>query len=182
LQYLRFSGGINPEIIAVAKYPEQYQLAQELGAQYIISPSETGRVVRKRTASLMAGTHLTTGVDIVIDCVGSRDSLRNALDVVSPKGKIVLVGMPGETRIDMAPLWYKEITLQGAYTYSPTTFDTATKVVVTNHLERLVSAKYRLENFEDAIAHAAKAGQRGAIKVVFDMRKKPRNIQREQPS
>jgi hypothetical protein len=33
-----------------------------------------------------------------------------------------------------------------------------------------VSATYPLSRFEDAIAHAAAAGARGAVKVAFDLR------------
>ena len=38
-------------------------------------------------------------------------------------------------------------------------------------LERLVSARYPLERYEEAVAHAAAAGRRGAVKIVFDLRK-----------
>ena len=37
-------------------------------------------------------------------------------------------------------------------------------------LGRLVSATYPLRRFEDAIAHAASAGSRGAVKIAFDLR------------
>jgi hypothetical protein len=38
--------------------------------------------------------------------------------------------------------------------------------------ERLLSATYPLSDYEDAIAHAAAAGRRGATKVAFDLREK----------
>ena len=34
---------------------------------------------------------------------------------------------------------------------------------------RLVSARYPLERFEEAVAHAGAAGRRGAVKIVFDL-------------
>jgi hypothetical protein len=34
----------------------------------------------------------------------------------------------------------------------------------------LVSASYPLDRYRDAIDHAANAGARGAVKVVFDLR------------
>ena len=36
--------------------------------------------------------------------------------------------------------------------------------------ERWLSATYPLTDHVDAIAHAAEAGRRGAIKIAFDMR------------
>ena len=37
-------------------------------------------------------------------------------------------------------------------------------------LGRLVSTTYPLSRYEDAIAHAADAGRRGAVKIAFDLR------------
>jgi hypothetical protein len=43
-------------------------------------------------------------------------------------------------------------------------------------LGRLVSATYPLSRYEDAIAHAAHAGARGAVRIAFDLRnEKERN-------
>ena len=36
--------------------------------------------------------------------------------------------------------------------------------------ERLLSATYRLDDHVDALAHAAAAGRRGAVKIAFDLR------------
>jgi hypothetical protein len=41
-------------------------------------------------------------------------------------------------------------------------------------MERLLSATYPLDDYQDAIAHAAAAGRRGAVKVAFDLRPRPR--------
>ena len=50
------------------------------------------------------------------------------------------------------------------------TFDLA--IDTANHFEaeRLLTATYPLTDHVDAIAHAATAGRRGAIKVAFDLR------------
>ena len=46
----------------------------------------------------------------------------------------------------------------------------AVDIVRRFELGRLVSATYPLNDYKDAIAHAASAGRRGAVKVAFDMR------------
>jgi NADPH:quinone reductase-like Zn-dependent oxidoreductase len=87
--------------------------------------------------------------------------------------------MPGVVKVDLAPLWQREIELRGAYAYGSedrpegprSTFQLALELVREARLERLVSARYPLERYEDAVAHAAGAGRRGAVKIVFDMRK-----------
>ena len=37
--------------------------------------------------------------------------------MVRPRGRVVLVGMPGKVSVDLAPLWHRELTLVGAYAY-----------------------------------------------------------------
>ncbi|MHB1988974.1 MAG: zinc-dependent alcohol dehydrogenase [Acidimicrobiales bacterium] len=174
-------------LVAVAKYPEQKELARAFGADHVVEPSDMLRTVRRLTGSLAlsdAGGKIertTGGLDVVFDCVGSPASLASSLSVVRPGGEIVLVGMPGSIRVDLAPLWHREIRLRGAYAYGTEqtdsgprrTFDLAAELVSAQGLGQLVSASYRLEHYEQAIAHAAAAGRRGAVKVVFDMRRPP---------
>jgi threonine dehydrogenase-like Zn-dependent dehydrogenase len=121
------------------------------------------------------GDTLTGGADVVVDCVGSAESLSEALAVVRPRGRVVLVGMPGRVSVDLTPLWHREVQLTGAYAYGREasgvrTFQLATDLVAEAELGRLVSALYPLERYAEAIEHAASAGRRGAVKVAFDLR------------
>jgi len=78
--------------------------------------------------------------------------------VTRPGGRIILVGMPGRVRVDLAPLWQREITLTGAYAYGveelrgaeTSTFDLAFELVEDCGLGRLVSAHYPLDRYEEA--------------------------------
>ena len=106
-----------------------------------------------------------------------RDSIETAIGITRPRGRVVMVGMPGKLQIDLTSLWHRETELVGAYTYgtdewpdgtSISSFKRAKELVRKAKLGRLVSAKYRLERYKDAISHAAQAGQRGSIKVVFE--------------
>jgi len=157
-------------VIAGAKYPEQRAFATDLGADTVVAPAEIRRAVRRHTRSLAMDTQLTGGADVVIDCVGSESSLAEAMAVVRPRGRIVLVGMPGAVHIDLTPLWQREIRLMGSYAYRHATFATAFELVTTASLERLVSALYPLEEWRPALNHAVHAGPRGAVKVAFDLR------------
>jgi len=173
-------------LAVVAKHPEQRRLARDLGADHVVAPGELKRAARRMSGSLALESHngeierLAGGIDLVVDCVGSADSLEQCLDVVRPRGKIVLVGMPGVVRVDLAPLWQREIELRGAYAYgvedrpegARSTFELAMELVRDAGLDRLVSAHYQLEQYEEAVAHAAAAGRRGAVKIVFDLRKR----------
>ena len=153
--------------------------------------------MRRTSASLVLGAPtrrtrpLTGGADVVFDCVGSAESLAQCLAMVRPRGRIVLVGMPGKVHVDLASLWQREVELVGAYAYGTEhvagaerpngsrragakarvrTFDLAFEIVDAHRLGRLVSASYPIDRFEEALAHAGAAGRRGAVKIVFDLR------------
>jgi threonine dehydrogenase-like Zn-dependent dehydrogenase len=159
------------EIAAAAKHPEQRRLARELGADVVRSSgAELARHVRAASGSMLLGDQLTGGVGRVVDCVGSAASLTQALQVVAPGGTVLVVGMPGVTTVDLTSLWHREVALRGCYAYVHDDFATAVGLVRDLDLGRLVSATYPLARYEDAIAHAAGAGARGAVKVAFDLR------------
>ncbi len=173
-------------VLVGARYPHQRRLAVELGATDAVPPDQLPRAVRRRSRSLALGRpstgaqQLTGGAEVVVDCVGSAASIAQCLEMVRPRGRIVLVGMPGSVHVDLAPLWHREVTLAGTYAYGTErladgsgarTFDLAFDVVAAQRLGRLVSATYPLERFEEAVAHAAGAGRRGAVKIAFDLRR-----------
>ncbi len=185
---LRRFTGAGPVVVA-AKHPHQRALARELGADVVVGAGELARAVRRATGTLALGNgkvdgrveRLTGGADVVIDCVGSETSLASALSVVRPRGRVVMVGMPGTVTVDLTGLWHREVDLVGAYAYgieAPVasrgeprrTFDLAFELVGAAEPGRLVSAGYPLDPYTDAIAHAADAGTRGAVKIAFDLR------------
>ncbi|HEY7915522.1 MAG TPA: zinc-binding dehydrogenase [Acidimicrobiales bacterium] len=167
-------------VMVGAKHPHQRQMAEELGADTVAAPGQLARSVRRRAGSLVLAGRLTDGADVVFDCVGSSETLAQSLAMVRPRGRVVLVGMPGKVSVDLAPLWHRELTLVGAYAYGieappvatgpGRTFELAIDLVAAARLGSLVSATYPLERYEEAIAHAGAAGRRGAVKVAFDLR------------
>jgi threonine dehydrogenase-like Zn-dependent dehydrogenase len=170
-------------LAVVAKHPVQRDLARALGATDLLDAGEVRRGARRLVGGPSLGTasqlRLGTGVDVVFDCVGSAESVADALAVTRPGGRIVLVGMPEPTRLDLTPLWHREISLVGAYAYgvepslagAPRTFAAAMDLVADADLGRLLSVTYPLDRHVAALAHAASAGARGAVKVAFDLTK-----------
>ena len=167
---LRDTDTVTGPLIATAKHPEQRRWAKVLGADPVVEPGALERTVRAWSRSFVAGDQLTCGIDTVVDCVGSADSLTQALQVVAPGGEIVMVGMPGVTTVDLTSLWHREVTLKGSYAYTRDDFETAVRLVKDLDLGRLVTATYTIDRYTDAIQHAAEAGRRGAVKIAFDLR------------
>jgi threonine dehydrogenase-like Zn-dependent dehydrogenase len=158
-------------ILATARHPHQRALAGELGADHVVEGDELDRAVRSRTGTMrLESGQLTGGIDAVVDCVGSAESLTQALRIAAPGSTIHVVGMPSTTTLDLTPLWHREVSLRGAYAYDRADFDRAIDLVRSRDLGRLLSATYPLSRYEDAIGHAAAAGRRGAVKIAFDLR------------
>ncbi len=184
------------EIVAVAKYSTQKAAAKSLGADQVIEPSVFNRTSRRSSASMRAGSWQSHGFDVTFDCVGKSESISQSISATTPGGKVVLAGMPSISRVDLAPLWHREIELVGSYAYGSEpavdalrdllgrslvavddsgrfrTFDLAIALSEQLSLGNLVTHTFSLDNYEEAINLAAQAGGRGAIKVAFDPRKK----------
>jgi threonine dehydrogenase-like Zn-dependent dehydrogenase len=174
---IRHRDQLRGPLIATARYPHQKRLAKALGADVVCEPGALPRHVRSALKGCwVVGDRLTCGADHVVDCVGSAETLQQALDVCSPGGTVHAVGMPGHTTLDLTGLWHREIALKGCYAYTPDDFTDAMALVKDAQLGRLVTALYPLARYKDAIEHAANAGTRGAVKVAFDLRnEKERN-------
>jgi len=169
-------------LIAVAKHPTQRDLARKLGADLVIAPGEAFQRIRFATAArrldgMMNHSLLLGGADITFDCVGRTDSLNDAVRFTREGGMVVAVGMPGEEKVDWAPIWQRELTVMGAYAYGSEparkgrkTFSLALEAAPELHLEELTGPLFGLGEYRDAIAYAMGAGRLGAVKVAFDLR------------
>lgn len=173
-------------IVVGARYPHQQALARALGADVAVPADELSRAVRREVGCHVVGDHLTGGSHATIDAVGNSASIADCLRFTRPRGRVVLLGMPAEVTVDLTGLWHRETELVGSYTYGTETmpdgtrtrtFDLAIETVAAARLERLLSATYALEDFEDAIAHASAAGRRGAVKIAFDLRRSRKKVE-----
>ncbi|MEQ8436001.1 MAG: medium chain dehydrogenase/reductase family protein [Ilumatobacter fluminis] len=169
----------NAHVIVGARYPHQIALATALGADEVVQASKLDRAVRRAAGCHIIGGVLSSGAHVTIDAVGNSGSITDALRITRPRGRVVLLGMPAEVRVDLTGLWHRETELKGAYTYgtetlpdgsTARTFDLAIDTANHYEAERLLSATYRLDDHVDALAHAAEAGRRGAVKIAFDLR------------
>ncbi len=168
-------------IVAIAKHPRQRSEATRLGADDVARPDAALRAVRLATGALLheperGNPWLAGGADVSFECSGSPGGLDVCLRATRARGRVVLVGLPGPARIDLAPVWHRELEVVGAYTYGVEsdgrrTFDIALDIVGRLDLAPLVTAAYPLTRYTEAIDHALDAGRLGAVKVVFEIDK-----------
>lgn len=166
-------------IVVGARYPHQQALARALGADVVVADGELSRAVRREVGCHVVGDYLSGGAHATIDAVGNSASIADCLRFTRPRGTISLLGMPAAVDLDLTGLWHRETAVVGAYTYGTETmpdgsrrrtFDLAIEAAIDSPVDRLLSATYRLDDFEDALTHASTAGRRGAVKVAFDLR------------
>jgi threonine dehydrogenase-like Zn-dependent dehydrogenase len=169
-------------ITVVAKHGRQRGWVDAFGATEVVPPGEALNAIRRSTRAMklkpeMGSSFLLGGVDVAIDCVGSRSSLDLALRSTRAGGRVVLAGIPVQGP-DLTPLWFRELELVGSYTGGMETvngerrhaFDVAIDLALENPIDGVVGATYPLSRWREALDHALGAGRLGTLKVAFDPR------------
>ena len=183
---LRILGHQNRTLV-FAKYPHQQQLALELGADEVLSPN-SGRYAA--FCELTGATShqpelgqqvLIGGVDVTFDCIGSSVTIDDALRFTRAGGEVILVGMPGIPKnVDWTSIWYKQLKVEGAYTYGLEThngeqihtFTLGMRLLqkMGTGLRPLVSKPFPLRDYKRAIQTAMNTGKTATVKTAFDLR------------
>lgn len=94
-------------IIAMSRHPTRRDLALEFGATDIVA--ERGE---KGAAQIKAMTN-GVGADSVLECVGTSESMAQALECARPGGSIGFVGVPHGVTLDGAKLFFAQKRLFG---------------------------------------------------------------------
>jgi L-iditol 2-dehydrogenase len=85
---------------------ERIRLAQNNGADWVGNPHEENIVTA-------IGKAEPGGIDIVYECAGQQEALDQGIDLLNPGGKLIMVGIPRESRVSFSPdlMRRKEVTL-----------------------------------------------------------------------
>ena len=160
-------------LICVAKHPGQQTAARRFGADDVFGSDrlyvEGARITNSRRLVGHGNREmLLGGFDRVLDCVGSGASIEQAITITRPRGRVVLVGMPGELKADLAAAWLRELELRGAYGYE---HDFPAAIEFARELKpgRLIDRGWPLRAFKKALDTAPKAARAGRVKTVFEV-------------
>ncbi len=94
-------------IIAMSRHKSRQDLALEFGATDIVS--ERGDDGVKRIKELTKGV----GAESVLECVGTQESMTQAINCARPGGKIGFVGVPHGVQFDGQGLFFQQKSLLG---------------------------------------------------------------------
>jgi threonine dehydrogenase-like Zn-dependent dehydrogenase len=169
-------------ITVVAKHPMQADLSRRFGATEVVGSGTALTAVRRSSHAFRLRPErglgfLLGGVDLAIECAGSRRSLDLALRTTRAGGRVVLAGLP-PPGVDLSPAWFRELEVVGAYAAGTeemdgahrSSFDMAIELAAEVDLDGILGATYSLARWREAIDHAMSAGRLGTPKVAFDPR------------
>jgi threonine dehydrogenase-like Zn-dependent dehydrogenase len=108
-------------IIAMSRHGSRQALAREFGATDIVT--ERGAEGVDRIKQLTQGM----GADSVLECVGTQESMLQAIEATRPGGAVGYVGVPHGVSLDGQPLFFSHVRLHGGPApvrqYLPTLID-----------------------------------------------------------
>jgi L-iditol 2-dehydrogenase len=176
---------IDCHVTVVARYPIQAAMARKLGADVVHGRAEDAAidVTKAKPYRPLRGRRVYTGgFDWIYDCVGTARTVDESMRVARPDGKVIMVGCAGEvSRLDLSFVWARELHITGCYGYSqerdvegqPHTFDIALDLLKDNPdypLTDLVTHRFSLANWAEAVSANLRRERSGAIKTIFDCR------------
>jgi L-iditol 2-dehydrogenase len=163
----------------------QAEMATALGANEVWSPAggsildQASRATRAEILKPILGRgFLAGGFDRVYDCVGSQQSIDDALRITRGGGTIVMVGAAGILpKLDWTFVWNKELKIEGTVFYGhedwkggrARTFETTLELLASTNapLAQLVTHRFPLEAYAQAIEVNLDRRVHKSVKAVF---------------
>jgi threonine dehydrogenase-like Zn-dependent dehydrogenase len=140
------------EVLMVGKHEEKLALVEKRGVRtYLFDDAQSFSLENGRR------------VDMVVECTGSAQGLELAMQLVRPRGTIILKStVAAQSTIHLAPIVIDEIRIQGSRCgpFAPALRALSQQLV---DVRPLISARYTLDEGLAAFAHAE---QKGVLKVL----------------
>ncbi len=164
LQVARLRGAGTLIVIGAEIDSRRLAVAAELGAHYTLTLPKDDPV--KLARSLGDGF----GADLVVDCTGVSQALRQSLELVRPNGRITKIGWgPQPLDFNLDPLVGKAVTLQGSFSHTYPTWERALQLLSTGqvNLQPVIGGLYPLRRWEEAF-RAMESGKNVKSVLVLD--------------
>jgi L-iditol 2-dehydrogenase len=179
--------GFQGEIYAQTKRDHEARLARLMGASQVVSPGDEAREALVGTGAQaympIVGDEVFSGggFPLIFDCVGSGQTLSQAMRYAAPRGRIVMLGCAAEIpKLDLTFIWARELTVHGFVGYGTERFRgrTAHTFQITHDLlletgtpvQEMVTHVYPLGQYRTALDAAANRRRTRSVKVLLDPR------------
>jgi threonine dehydrogenase-like Zn-dependent dehydrogenase len=116
--------GFDGRLDAVGRSAYIKPLARRLGADAYLrlsdDPRERFETVAARTGAAVRTARfgqrmLDGGYDVIFDCAGTTQSVNESLKWTRARGQVVMVGTGSGGRVDLTPIWFRELSVIGSY-------------------------------------------------------------------
>jgi threonine dehydrogenase-like Zn-dependent dehydrogenase len=94
-------------IIAMSRHESRQKLARELGATDIVTERGEDGIARIKELTK------SVGADSVLECVGTHESMKQAIGAARPGGYVSYVGVPHDVQLDGQDLFFRHVHLHG---------------------------------------------------------------------
>jgi threonine dehydrogenase-like Zn-dependent dehydrogenase len=144
----------------------------------VLGPGRLGRLVAmvlstrtKHFALVGRNDAAPSYADLVVDCTGSPQGIVRALEIVTPRGTVVLKSTCASTATVPASVVTSavvgEVAIIGSRCGDAADFDTARNAIALNSIDvsPLLESTYKLDDYARAFEHAARPG---ALKILLD--------------
>lgn len=157
VQLARLAGATR--VVLVTRHPEKRQLAESLGATATLDPNAGDPV----DGIIGAGGLLPGGADVVIECAGVEETVRQSTQMARKGGTVVILGvMPQGKTVPIEPfdLLFRELKLIGSFV-NPFTHRRAADLIASGAVKvaPLISRVIGLAEAPDAIRQPARSGE-----------------------
>jgi threonine dehydrogenase-like Zn-dependent dehydrogenase len=173
-------------IHAVARFPHQKRLAEQLGAARVYDHAPARSIIEGVAADLEIDLlkpwnglpMLNGGVDVVYDTVGFPGTVEVSVRLTRPRGAIVITGVEPPARFEWTPLYFKEIELIGSNAFGFENFEGSRRHAMEIYFDLIrsgrldvtpiITHRFDLTSYRQAFAACWDQGSSGAVKVLFD--------------
>ncbi len=174
-------------VSVMARYSFQIEQATRMGAAHILYPQDSYQGVERATGAqlykgMFGNKMLLGGYEVIYDTIGTKQTIHDSLRWARADGAVVLVGLNLHImHLDLTPIWYQEIDLIGTFGHGMetwpigthehrSTFAIATDLIERGqlHPEKLITHRFALTNYREALSAATEKSRSRAMRVVFD--------------
>lgn len=147
-------------VVAVDPVKSRRDLAEGIGAAWTVDPaaSDTNATIQEITQGW--------GAEASVDCSGNPRAQSEALDVLRPRGKMLVLAATAPWTLHPAQLWRKGLTLFGSWVYELGEYEGVVRLAEkkAESLERIVTRKFSGDEAGEALRTADK-GTEGKVMI-----------------
>lgn len=177
------------EIAVVARFGAQQELARRFGANLVV-PHEPRAEVLQTLADWSGGilhaaldglpTAKPGGIDVVYDTIARPETLEVGIRILKERGTLVQSGVSTPGRYEWTPIYFKELSIKGSNAFGFEDVEGERKHAIQHYLDLVTAGrvdldgmlthKFPLDGWWDAIRALANQDKSGAVKIAFHLR------------